>query len=139
MSNEDDLKQLREFWKDFVKWTVGISIFLITASLTILSFQKCAVDIYNRVTVYSTTGFLILSIILSWLLLKLNISVLKTKMEFQEKWSTMVSPEKQVVRDKEEKEYNKKLNWAKPLEKWITVTFILGVVSFIAYLITYIH
>ncbi len=138
MSNDDELKQLRNYWTDFFKWTVSISIFLITISLTVLTFQK-DIDPYNRVSVYITMGFLMPNIILSWFLLKLNVSVLKTKLELQEKWPSMVGPEKQAEREKDYNEFDKKKKRAKPLENWITLTFILGFVSFIFYLVTYIR
>jgi len=130
MSN-DELKQLREEWSNFFRWTVSISIFLITASLTVLTFQE-DISGFNRVTVYTTVEILMANIFLSWLLLKLNILVLKTMAEYKIRGRHFRSRDDQI-------EFNKKTNRAKPMEKWTTLTFILGMVSFIIFLISYIR
>ena len=127
----EQLKHLRTEWATFFKWAAGVSISLITVSLAVLAFHNGA-DIYNKVSAVITTSFLMTNVFLTWLLLLLNVYVVKTTVEFNIRGGMFQS------RDEGAKFEKRKKN-AKTLEKWVAVFFVLGIASFLGYLITYIR
>jgi len=122
-------EQLRNEWSAFFRWSAGVSISLITITLTVLTFHRSmngAIKTNTKVFAYITTGALLINVFLTWRLLKLNLSSLKKMADAS-------------VQGKMNADVSKEDTEAKCLEKGATVFFILSILSFIGYLITYIH
>ncbi len=132
MSNGDDLRHLRTSSDEFHKWTAGISIFFITVSLTVLTFQEGDPALHNLITLGATLFFLLPNVFLTWWGLKIYLRVRALQFEINLNIFNVTDTE---AKKTEFEEKNKRAN---KIHKWITVTFMLGFLSFIAFLITYI-
>ncbi len=128
-SIEDDLNHLRTSSDEFHKWTAGISIFFITISLTVLTFQEGEPVPHNLITLYISLFFLLTNVFLTWWGLKSYLRVLQIIAEY--------NVSKRLIAT-DETELNKKKKRANPLQKSVEITFILGFLSFIAFLLSYI-
>lgn len=118
----DIFNQLRTEWSGFFRWTAGVSISLITVTLAVLTFHSYTNPV-TKVLAHITTLFFLINVAFTWRLLKLNLFVLKTLAV------ATVKGEKVDVTEEDTK--------AKTLEKRAGVFFLLGILFFIVYLITY--
>jgi len=118
----------------FLKWTAGLSVFLITALLTILTlndevtqlnnltcFTKCALTI--------TAGALFINIIAIWILHRYSIY------KFYPKYNLLLKKEK--IANEDQVEFNKMKSFVLIWEAIILIFFGIGLAFFIAFIFSY--
>lgn len=131
----DDLNSfIRQEWLSFLKWTSGLSVFLITALLTILTFRAEVTQLSNlnclkKSTLTITVGALFINIIAIWILHRYSIY------KFYPKLNVLLKKEK--ISNKEDVEFNKMKSFVLVWETIILIFFGIGLVSFIIFILSY--
>ena len=131
----DDLNPfIRQEWLSFLKWTAGLSVFLITALLTILTLKDEVTQLRNftcftKSALTITVGTLFINIIAIWILHRYSIY------KFYPKYNLLLKKEK--IADEDQVEFNKMKSFVRVWELIILIFFGIGLASFIAFIFSY--
>ena len=138
-SNRETINLLRTEWSSFFKWTVSISIFLITASLTTTAFQievfKKTLTTFNWASISITVGILLINVVSTWGILALNVfEILKFMADLPV--LLLFYHEKKGNADIEEKvnRYETAVKFSKPIQRISLYSFMAGFIAFIVFL-----
>jgi hypothetical protein len=126
------VEQLRNAWSSLLKWTASIAIFFITASLAFLVFQvdelQYDLGFLNVLFLTFTLLLSLITIFITWGLLSLNVfRILKTLAN---------TPH---ISEDDLKKYRKAVDISKPLEWFMHICFVLDIISFTAFLLSFIN
>lgn len=128
----DELSSLRTDSLSHFRWTAGTCLSLITITLTVLTLYGVdKIDWWHRGFAYPTTVLSVTAVFFSWLAAQnyLRVRAIIGEYNRQQRFSL----------DTDEEELKTKTKRAKPLGKVVTVLFVLSIVSFIGYLVSYIR
>jgi len=120
---------LRNEWGSFFKWTVGLSIFMITASLTVLTFKN-SFSLFNVIAAIVTTVTLFGNIFLTLFFLGRTL--------FRIYVSLFNQSQGRIIQGRVEEQFKRLVNNAKCYERLIMISFTLGFIAFITFLMGFI-
>jgi hypothetical protein len=129
MDDEVTIEFLRKEWGSFLKWTVGLSIFLITALLTILAFEDQFTNLII-VTALITSLILFSNLLITWILIGRTLFKIYVP-KYRQQLGYKIKP-------KTIKQFKRLVNNAECYEKAIMPTFIIGFASFILFVFCYV-
>jgi hypothetical protein len=119
---------LRTEWISFFKWTTGISTFLISISLTAITFGN-SISILNKAIGGTVVALLTSDIILSWSLLKIALFKVYKIMDISIQGRL-------TINNNMLKEYNDAISTIEEREPKVFTLFVLGIVFFLIFFIS---
>jgi len=119
---------LRTEWISFFKWTTGISTFLISISLTAITFGN-SISILNKAIGGTVVALLTWDIILSWSLLKIALFKVYKIMDISIQGRL-------TINNNMLKEYNDAISTIEEREPKVFTLFVLGIVFFLIFFIS---
>lgn len=127
----EELKQLREAWSTFCRWTVSLSVFFITTSLTVLAFYTdmfkltYRINLIPKMSIIATVLFSLINIFLTWGLMGTNVfKILKPLAD------------RQNLDDKARNGFENAVKAATPLQKSMRIFFILAFISYVVFVLS---